>query len=190
MPALDGGQQRVSGVLVPVVDDEVGADPAVADAGLGHGLRHLGVDVDRPGAQVVDQLLLLGELERIDVVARVRRSALPFDRLAGLVVVAAAGVGGHRAHPNAPPAVYFRSPVRGSGPGLQHHARSTSKEATMVKKIRRRTATAWLARVATVQPMEVRGRADHCRRPGRLAVGVVARAGFQLGAVVSLMNRS
>ena len=75
------------------------------DTGLGQRLRHLGVDVDRPRAQVVDDLLLLGELERVDVVTRIWRCALPFDRLAGLVVVAAAGVGGHRGTLPAPRAV-------------------------------------------------------------------------------------
>ena len=62
-------EQRVRRILVPFVHDQVGPLPAVGHARLGERLGHLGVDADGPRAQVVDELLLFGQIEGIDVVA-------------------------------------------------------------------------------------------------------------------------
>ena len=99
---LDLRQERVGAVLLPFVDDEVRAEPAVGDAGLGQRRRHVRVHVERPIAEVVDELVLFGEVERIDIVAGVVDLAGTIARrltdrgLAGVVVLAAAGVAGHR----------------------------------------------------------------------------------------------
>jgi hypothetical protein len=53
------------------VHDEVGAVPGVGDLRLGQHLGRLGLQVDRPTGQLVHDLLLLGEVERVGRVGRI-----------------------------------------------------------------------------------------------------------------------
>ncbi len=152
MAMFDLGQQQVGPVLVALVDDEVGAQPGMADAAIGQRLDHLGVDRRRPAAQVVDQLLVFGEVERIGVVAGIVGSAVALGVLQGLagLVVAAPGVGGHPRTLTPRGRISFaRSALWTIGTTRTHRSTRGGDDG---EDTRRRTATTRPARVATAQP--------------------------------------
>ena len=103
---LDLVEQSIHRRLVIEVHDEVGAVPAVRDAGLGHRLRGRRLQAERPHAKLVHHLLVLREAEGVGRVSegheRHTAGGAPLDPTRVVGAADRADAGAHRCHRRRP----------------------------------------------------------------------------------------